>query len=140
MSDQAPAGSGLCDHCDQLLTLFSSDPKTLSPEQNRQREFPDHYEFFGSLQDSAETCPVCADLLEATDSHLKAPRVWRESEATCGDFTFDSYEIHNFRGSSRFWSNSAMEAAGITAGRVKIGEYPDDPYFCFLIRKESGIG
>src|ERR1700754_4509940 len=112
MSDKAPAGSGLCDHCDQLLTLLSSDPKTLSPEQNRQGEFPDHHEVFGLLQDSAETCPVCADLLEATENHLKAPRVWRETEATGGDLSFDTYEIDTFRGTSRFWSNSAMEAAG----------------------------
>ena len=140
MSDEAPAGSGLCDRCDQLLTLFSSDPETLSPEQNQQREFPDHYDFFGLLQDSAETCPVCADLLEATDNHLKAPRVWRESDITGGDLTFDSYYIESYRGYNHFWSDSAMEAAGITAGRVKIGDYLDDPYFCFLIRKELGVG
>ena len=140
MSDEQPARAVLCNHCDQLLTLFSSDSKTLSPEQNEQRRFPNHYDFFGSLKDSARTCPVCADLLEATENHLKAPRVWRETEATGGDLTFSSYSIGAFRGSSQFWSDSAMEMAGITAGRVKIGYYPDDPYFYFLVRKETGAG
>jgi len=140
MADETPAKSVLCNHCDQLLTLFSSDSKTLSPEQNEQRRFPNHYDFFDSLKDSAGTCPVCADLLEATHNHLKAPRVWRETEATGGDLTFSSYSIGAFRGPSQFWSESALEMAGITAGRVKIGYYPDDPYFCFLVRKETEAG
>lgn len=141
MSDEPPAESGLCDYCNQFLTLVCSEPETtLEGEQDQYRDFPEHYELFGLLQDSAETCPVCADLLAATEQHIRAPRVWRESEATMGD-EYGNYDLsisenHNDSG---FSSTSALRAAGIAAGKVLIGIYPDDPSFLFLVRKASGI-